>query len=310
MVSSVMPAEVSAPVARLARGLKLGASSLLITMFGDVVAPRPQALWLGSLIQLAEPFAINSRLVRTSAFRLTADDWLTATRIGRRSYYGLSAAGLVRVRHAGKRIYAGAAPPWDGRWTLVMLRHDTRATMRAHLRRELLWEGFGPVATGVFAHPNADLGSLREILSAAGAGDHAAVLDAHGVEVFCREPLQKLIHQTYKLGDVAVAWQAYVRRFSPWVQEASRLSPVDAFFVRTLLIHEYRRVLLRDPGLPDELLPVDWPGRTARAGTAALYGALLDASEAYLTERVETVDGGLRGAGEVLGRRFSAAGEG
>jgi len=310
MTRAVTPANVSAPVARTARGLKLGASSLLITFFGDVVAPRPQAVWLGSLIALAEPFGINSRLVRTSAFRLTADDWLAATRIGRKSYYGMSEAGLVRVRHAGKRIYAGAAPPWHGRWTLVLLRHDTRATMRQHLRRELLWEGFGPVAPGVFAHPNADLASLREILHAAGAEGHAAVMDAHSLAMFSQAPLQKLIHQTYKLGDVADAWQAYVRRFSPWVKEAPSLSPADAFFLRTLLVHEYRRVLLRDPGLPDELLPPDWPGRTARAGTAALYAALLDASESYLQSQVETLDGPLKPARKALAQRFTANGEG
>ena len=35
--------------------------------------------------------------------------------------------------------------------------------------------------------------------------------------------------------------------------------------MRTLLIHEYRRVLLRDPRLPAALLPLDWPGAAAFA---------------------------------------------
>jgi phenylacetic acid degradation operon negative regulatory protein len=35
--------------------------------------------------------------------------------------------------------------------------------------------------------------------------------------------------------------------------------------VRTLLIHAYRRVLLRDPLLPPALLPLDWPGAAAYA---------------------------------------------
>jgi len=29
------------------------------------------------------------------------------------------------------------------------------------------------------------------------------------------------------------------------------------------LVHEWRKFLFADPGLPDELLPGDWPGRAA-----------------------------------------------
>lgn len=300
------PETVSPAVARLAKGLKLGAGSLLVTMYGDVIAPRPQAPWLGSLIALSAPFGLSNRLVRTAIFRLAADDWLEATRVGRKSFYGLSDAGLLRVQHAGKRIYAGASPAWDGKWTLVLLRNDTRASMRQPLRRELLWEGFGPVAPGVFAHPSADQGSLAEILAAAGATEHAAVMVAESVASFSRRPLEQLIHQTYRLKEVAQAWQAYVRRFASWVKEAPSLSEADAFFVRILLIHEYRRVLLRDPGLPDELLPADWPGREARAGTGALYAALLPASEAYLRARMETGAGTFQSPMRVLRERFTS----
>ncbi|WP_042879612.1 phenylacetic acid degradation operon negative regulatory protein PaaX [Cupriavidus necator] len=300
------PDPVSPRVARLARGLKLGANSLLVTLFGDVVAPRQQAVWLGSLIRLAAPFGINDRLVRTATFRLTADDWLAATKIGRRSYYGLSEAGLQRVLHAGKRIYAGDAPEWDGRWTLVMVRGDVRATVRQKLKRELLWEGFGAIAPGVMAHPNADLASLREIVQAARAQEYVAVMDASSLQAFSLRPLQALMHQTFKMGDVADAWQALLRRFSPLEEEAGQLTPADAFFVRTLLVHEYRRVLLRDPNLPEVLLPVDWPGRTARSLCSTLYLALLDASEDYLHRVVEVADGSLVNAGRVLRKRFVA----
>ncbi|WP_432261052.1 phenylacetic acid degradation operon negative regulatory protein PaaX [Cupriavidus sp. TMH.W2] len=300
------PDPVSPRVTRLARGLKLGANSLLVTLFGDVVAPRPQAVWLGSLIRLAAPFGINDRLVRTATFRLTADDWLAATRIGRRSYYGLSEAGLQRVLHAGKRIYAGEAPEWDGRWTLVLARSDVRATIRQRLKRELLWEGFGAIAPGVLAHPNADLASLREIVQATHAQEYVAVMEARSLEAFSPRPLQVLMQQTFKLGDVAAAWQALLRRFSPLLDEAAQLAPADAFFLRTLLVHEYRRVLLRDPNLPEVLLPADWPGRTARGLCSAMYLALLDASEDYLRRNVEAAHGPLLNAGHVLRKRFRA----
>jgi len=301
------PDPVSARVTRLARGLKLGANSLLLTLYGDVIAPRPQAIWLGSLIRLAAPFGISDRLVRTATFRLAADDWLTATRVGRRSYYGLSEAGLQRVLHAGKRIYAGEAPAWDGRWTLALSRHDTRATMRQRLKRELLWEGFGAIAPGVLAHPSADLASLREIIVSAGAQEYVAVMEASSLEAFAMQPLQTLMHHTFKLDAVAAAWNSVLRRFSSLAAESDQLGPADAFFVRTLLVHEYRRVLLRDPNLPEALLPQDWPGRTARGLCRDLYRKLLDASEAHLHKVVEAVDGPLLDAGQILRNRFEAA---
>jgi len=306
MAGSAGTEQISPQVRRLTRSLKLGANSMLVTLYGDVVAPRPQSIWLGSLIRLAAPFGINDRLVRTATFRLTADDWLSATRIGRRSYYGLSEAGLLRVVHAGKRIYAGEAPDWDGRWTLVLVRGDARATIRQHLKRELLWEGFGAITPGVYAHPNADPASLREIIQAAQAQDHVAVMAATSLEAFAIAPLQTLMHQTFKLGDVAAAWQVLLRRFSPMLEEAASLAPADAFFVRTLLVHEYRRVLLRDPNLPEELLPTDWPGRIARSMCRDIYLALLDASEAYLHGVVEVSDGSLQNASRALRKRFGA----
>jgi len=298
--------QVSAQVKRLTRSLKLGANSMLVTLYGDVVTPRPQAIWLGSLIRLAAPFGINDRLVRTATFRLAADDWLSATRIGRRSYYGLSEAGLLRMVHAGKRIYAGEAPDWDGGWTLVLVRSDARATIRQHLKRELLWDGFGAIAAGVYAHPNADPASLLEIIHAAHAQDYVAVMEARSLEAFSLTPLQALMHQTFRLGDVASAWQALLRRFAPMQEEAAGLAPADAFFVRTLLVHEYRRVLLRDPNLPEKLLPLDWPGRIARIMCRDIYLALLDASESYLHRVVEVADGPLLNAGRVLRKRFGA----
>ena len=51
---------------------------------------------------------------------------------------------------------------------------------------------------------------------------------------------------------------------------ASRCPTADAFTARVLLIHRYRRVVLRDRLLPTALLPEDWPGRAAGSFCANL----------------------------------------
>ena len=74
----------------------LRAGSLLTSVFGDAIAPRGGAVWLGSLINVLEPFGINQRLVRTSVFRLAKEGWLRSEQIGRRSYYSLTPDGRGR----------------------------------------------------------------------------------------------------------------------------------------------------------------------------------------------------------------------
>jgi phenylacetic acid degradation operon negative regulatory protein len=71
-----------------------------------------------------------------------------------------------------------------------------------------------------------------------------------------------------------------------------------------LLIHYYRRVVLRDPLLPESLLPADWPGRAARALCGEIYRGLLPASEQWLDQNGSNEAGALPKAGEDLARRF------
>ena len=49
------------------RPLRTG--SLVISIFGDAVAPHGGAVWLGSLIDALAPFGISQRLVRDVGFQ-------------------------------------------------------------------------------------------------------------------------------------------------------------------------------------------------------------------------------------------------
>ncbi|HYI26236.1 MAG TPA: PaaX family transcriptional regulator C-terminal domain-containing protein, partial [Bradyrhizobium sp.] len=76
------------------------------------------------------------------------------------------------------------------------------------------------------------------------------------------------------------------------------------FTARILLIHHYRRVVLRDPLLPTDLLPADWPGRAARKLCGEIYRGVLPASEQWLDRNGTDPAGALPAAGKELGRRF------
>ena len=242
---------------------------------------------------MVAPFDTAHRAVRPSVFRLASDQWFDIERIGRRSYYGLSTDGWQRVQHAGKRIYEVSSAPWDGYWTLVFIDAKWRLSARQKLRRELLWDGFGQLAPNIFAHPRADQQSLSEIIEACQAETHVTLLKASSLETYSRKPLIELMQQTFGLAHIDAAWREFIKRFSSLTTVALTLSPAEAFYVRTLLIHEYRRILLRDPNLPDELLPPAWSGLEARMLCQALYRDVKQASEAYLIETVQTLEGAL-----------------
>ena len=52
-------------------------------------------------------------------------------------------------------------------------------------------------------------------------------------------------------------------------------------------------MLLRDPQLPRQLLPGDWPGDTARELCTALYAATHRGAEEHVMRVLETADGPL-----------------
>jgi len=124
-----MKPEASAPLPAPVRGLlrhfraqrPLRGGSLLITVFGDSIAPRGGAVTLGSLIRLAAPFGLTERLVRTSVARLARDGWLAAKRSGRRSEYRLTRTGAERFADATRRIYGESPSVWNGKWTLAVV---------------------------------------------------------------------------------------------------------------------------------------------------------------------------------------------
>jgi phenylacetic acid degradation operon negative regulatory protein len=98
-----------------------------------------------------------------------------------------------------------------------------------------------------------------------------------------------------------------MRTFEPlrgWLDRRARLSDTEAFTARILLIHHYRRVVLRDPLLPTALLPEDWPGRAARNLCGEIYRGLLPASEQWLDRSGLNETGPLPAAGPELARRF------
>ncbi|MBS0364759.1 MAG: phenylacetic acid degradation operon negative regulatory protein PaaX [Proteobacteria bacterium] len=267
----------------------LRAGSLLITLFGDAIAPRGGAITLGSLIRLGAPFGLNERLVRTSVARLAREDWLSARRHGRRSEYRLTQGGAARFAQATQRIYGKGPPDWDGQWTFLILSAGTPHA--AGLRDNLRWLGFGQLSPTLFAHP----GAGDEQISAVRALPGGARL----LHLTARAPGaggdERLVKTGWDLRELGQRYRRFVTLVSPLARGLACNPPAaeTAFVIRTLLIHEYRKIHLQDPLLPPALLPRGWEGATAYAACADAYRRVFASAEDFLDRDAERLTGPL-----------------
>ena len=291
---------------------RVKAGSLIISVFGDAVLPRGGRIWLGSLIRLLQPRDLNERLVRTTVFRLVRDEWLTTQTHGRRTDYMLSPSGQRRFEEAARQIYAAHAPLWDLRWRLIMVLGELSARERERLRRALYWQGFGQIGTSCFVHPGADLGSAFAALGADGMSDllpRLMPLVAANPRLGQSASDADIVRLAWNLEQLAADYSSFVACYQP-ILEALRQSSSEsvdeegAFLIRSLLIHDFRRLLLRDPELPEVLQPPAWPGHEARRLCKEVYRRLLPASERHLDRHLLLASGEVPAASSMVNKRF------
>jgi phenylacetic acid degradation operon negative regulatory protein len=290
--------------------------SLLITIFGDSIAPRGGAISLQSLIDLSRPFGLAERLVRTSVARLASDGWLMARRDGRRSEYRLAPGGQQRFAQATRRIYGEIPSSWSAQWTLLVLPPATGGRSQ-NVRDQLRWLGFGQISPGVFAHPSWSVEEARAALNGLDGGAEGLLFNSSSEG---SDADRRLVTTGWDLGELARRYRKFVETFTSVATAAlDRLpSPVRptgsatphwtdiqaAFVIRTLLVHEYRKIHLQDPLLPPALLPPDWVGATAYELSKRLYSAVFAPAEAYLSATANTMSAPLPPASAATYERF------
>jgi len=282
------------------------AGSLIITVFGDAIAPRGGVVWIGSLIRVLSDFGVSERLVRTSVFRLTRDDWLDVNPLGRRSYYSLTKGGVRRFEQATQRIYGEPRQSWSGDWCLVLLA-DLDAEQKESVRKELGWLGFGAISTNVLAHPSPAMSELEQTLKQMGIERDLVVMQGRTLGKNQDDAMRALVHKSWNLDEIDRRYEDFITRFRPVfkaVKKGRNADPRTAFQIRTLMIQEYRRILLRDPLLPAEMLPTGWHGTAAYQLCRNLYRLIYSQADDFMSSEFETADGPLPPPAPEFLRRF------
>ena len=231
------------------------ARSALFDVYGDHLRSRGDQAPVSSLIRLLEPVGIAAPAVRTAISRMSAQGWLEPARVDAAPGYRATRRAIERLTEAASRIYRSGPEAWDGRWRLVFVDLPRERGARARLREELHYLGYAEHAPAVWLGPF-ERPEVDEVVGrAGGAARHAIAVE------LSPDPVD-----AWDLASLATSYAA-------WPDVADRLvrgtpdDPSDedesAFAARFRLVHEWRKFLFDDPGLPAELLPRGWPGQAA-----------------------------------------------
>lgn len=245
--------ERRARVADLIGDRPLSARSVLATALLGADQPR---LKVGELIEMAALFGISDGAARTCLWRMASAGELT----GDDGVYELTGRLLDR-RHRvdeASRIDDTALPPWDGTWELAVVSLERRAaTDRLALRKAATALHLAELREGVWLRPdNLDrnrLPTLREVLDQQCVHFHGAETDIPTATV----------RSLFDLDDWAVDARRLTVAMRDEIDVESGDDDVSAYHF-ALSIAAVRH-LERDPLLPAELVPRQWPAHTLRS---------------------------------------------
>ncbi len=262
---------------------------MIFTIYGDYIRHYGNKIWIGSLIRLLKEFGHNEQSVRVAVSRIMKQGWLQSEKVGNKSDYFLTPRGVARIEEAAIRIFGLKPKAWDGKWRMLMYTiPEEKRKIRDELRKELIWSGFGSIANGCWISPNNLEKEVHLLIEKYGIQAH---VDFFVAEYHGPKENRTLVEKGWPLQEIAEKHQQFISTYSArfaeheTMMEKNLMSDAECFIARTMLVHEYRKFLFFDPGLPKELLPEVWIGNDA-ANLFEKYYKLLEQPASRFFEQV------------------------
>lgn len=258
------------------------ARSLVLTLLGDLVLPSGGRVWLAAASEALALLDIPPEATRAALRDLVDEQLLVAEPHGRLAAYAFTPMGRRRMEAAAERIYLRRDLRWDGRWRLLsfQLTDDEAA---AGLAREITWLGYGRLDSGLWVCPWDHGAHLDAVLA-----KHGIVGDAESFTSELSGDDRALAAEAYDLAGLAHAYRRFAEAYRGL--PAPDGDPAAALVRRLELVHEWRKFLFSDPGLPPELLPSDWPGDDAAGVFRRAYDEVADAGWAAWSQIAAAAD--------------------
>jgi phenylacetic acid degradation operon negative regulatory protein len=264
------------------------ARSALFDVYGDHLRRRAGTAPVASLIRLLGALDIAAPAVRTAISRMVRQGWLAAAPTPDGAGYRLTERAERRLEDAYERIYRtgqhAGDHSWDGRWHVLVAGRPTGRSSRERLGSGLAFLGYAQLTASTWIAPRAhpDVGAVLDG-EAVQAETFFAAYDGQGAE---------LAGRAWDLDAVAAAYERFEVEATDLLaalgdrSARGELTGPDpdrtAFAIRSQLVHEWRKFLFLDPGLPDAVLPANWPGHRAARLFDQAAGELLPAAARHV----------------------------
>jgi phenylacetic acid degradation operon negative regulatory protein len=255
----------------------VNARSALFDLYGDHLRARGSEAPVAALVRLLAPLGVAAPAVRTAVSRMVRQGWLSPVRLAEGPGYALTPRAVRRLDDASARIYRTQLREWDGRWHLIVTTLPGERSRRDRVRAGLTFLGYAQLDDATWIGPRWS----EEV-------DLLLENDAVRAERFLAR------HDGDSVGLVRRAWdiEGLSRAYARWLADAERLvagapsqtTDEQAFAARSRLVHEWRKFLFLDPGLPRELLPEQWTGEHAADFFDAANARLLPAATRFVDD--------------------------
>lgn len=233
--------------------------SVIVTIFGDLAQTEGTTIPGPLLGQILAHIGIKPEAMRVALHRLRQDTWIETRKQGRSAHYSLTEYGHKTSRDASARIYTRTHDT-DEAWSLVMLPPGTIAEQS---RRAIALQkrGFVNLGHGVFLGTTQGSERVEGALILQGALTN--IPDWIGPHV-----MPKGLDTAFdELSET-------VEQARPILATSDRPSPIQTAALRALLVHRWRRLVLRSPNVPDILFGPNWSGSRCRTHVMELLETL------------------------------------
>ncbi|MGC0363888.1 phenylacetic acid degradation operon negative regulatory protein [Rhodococcus sp. 27YEA15] len=233
-------------------------TSLARTVLGAYVRDLGGWCAIAEFAELLSVLGVSPQSTRTAVARLKSKGVLDAESRDGRSGYVITDAAEAMFSRGDPRIFGFRRMERGDSWRLISFGiPESERAARHQLRRRLSSIGVGTVSAGLWICPDYLSGEVRAIVAALDLTDYVTSFRVEDLDV--PTTVRDAAAQWWDLDELARRHREFLDHTN---EIAAREDTVgrDAFERFVPVLDEWRIIPYLDPGLPDDMLPPDWPG--------------------------------------------------